>query len=35
MPDAIAVRNARVHNLKSISLDIPRDRLARRPWRTG
>ncbi len=27
MPDAIAVRNARVHNLKSISLDIPRDRL--------
>lgn len=27
MPDAIAVRNARVHNLKSISLDIPRGRL--------
>jgi excinuclease UvrABC ATPase subunit len=27
MPDAIEVRNARVHNLRGISLDIPRDRL--------
>ena len=27
MPEAIEVRNARVHNLRGISLDIPRDRL--------
>jgi excinuclease UvrABC ATPase subunit len=27
MPEAIEVRNARVHNLKGVSLDIPRDRL--------
>jgi hypothetical protein len=27
MPEAIQVRNARVHNLQGISLDIPRNRL--------
>ena len=27
MADKIAIRGARVHNLKNISLDVPRDKL--------